>query len=382
MREILKKICFVSVPHFIAESEEARSAGSRGPLVVASGSMARSVVLDCSPGIEGVYARKGLFLKNIRRKSGIRVIPVDYEYVEELNGRVASFLRAFSPSVESPEVGEYFIDLTGTRRLLGREIDTCGRVLAGLKDRFGLRGRCGIGRTMLVARLAAGVAGDGGAYEVPDISENIFLPPLSVTMLPDLSPATKNRLLMDFSVRSIEDLCAFSKNDLVNIFGKDGEVLFNYSRGLSRSTLIERETGREVKGERVVDGDENNDDALRRLFFDLVLELCARIRRESVVPRSARITVVYRDGYRYTTAGSLSHPSSYEEDLYRELLLHLNRGLKRRTCVKKFLLAFYRFTAPSAQLSLFSDTRRTQELTRAFDRIRDRYGRKSIGYGA
>ena len=105
------------------------------------------------------------------------------------------------------------------------------------------------------------------------------------------------------------------------------------------------------------------------------------MRRERVFPQSAKITVVYQDDYRYTTAGKLDQASFYEEQLYRELVFRLNRALKRRTCVKKIILAFSRFTAPSYQLNLFHDIYRTNELARAFDHIRRRFGKKSIGYG-
>ncbi|KPJ51611.1 hypothetical protein AMJ39_09595, partial [candidate division TA06 bacterium DG_24] len=60
---------------------------------------------------------------------------------------------------------------------------------------------------------------------------------------------------------------------------------------------------------------------------------------------------------------------------------YLNRALKRRTCVKKIILALSHFTEPSCQLSLFHEAHRTSELAKAFDQIRQRFGKKSIGYG-
>jgi DNA polymerase-4 len=383
MENLAKKIAFISIPHFIAEAEEARQSGEEGfPLVVASGSQPKSVVLDYSRSIADSPIKKGLYLKNIEFLQGkARVFSVNYEYIEELNGNASAYLQNYSPSVENPGIGEYFIDLTGTQRLFGRELDTCGKILKELKTLFGFTSRCGIGSTTLIAQLASEVAGEGCVYEILESSEPHFFPPLSITLLPDLPLSLKNELLLDYSIRCMGDLLLFSKSDLRNLFGSNGELLFNYSRGISRNTLIEKKTEDVLTSECIINSEKNDNDLIRRKFFNLVLELCEHMREDHVFPQVARITVVYQDDYRYTTAGKLLHPSFYEEKLYRELVFYLNRALKRRTCVKKILLSFSRFATPSLQLSLFHDTYRTRELVRAFDQIRKRFGKKSIGYG-
>jgi len=168
MTKASKKIAFISIPHMVAESEEARQDGKeRFPLVVASGSQPKSIVLDYSRSIEDSPIKRGLYLKNIGFiRTRARVLPVDYEYVEALNRQVVGYLKNYSPSVENPGIGEYFIDLTGTERLFGRTLDTCGKIVQLLGKLFRLTARCGIGNTTLISRLAAEVSGDGGVYEI------------------------------------------------------------------------------------------------------------------------------------------------------------------------------------------------------------------------
>jgi DNA polymerase-4 len=384
MKDPSKKIAFISIPHMVAESEEARQDGNeKWPLVVASGEQPKSIVLDFSRSIEGTPIKRGLYLKNIDFiRDRTRILPVDYEYVESFNDRLVGYLKNYSPYVENPGIGEYYIDLSGTELLFGRPLDTCGKIVGQLRRVFKLTASCGIGSTTLSARLAAGISGDGGVYEVLQNPEKLFFPSLSITLLPNLPLSLKNELLLEYSIRSMGDLLPFSRADLRNLFGTEGDLLYNYSRGISRSTLIEKKTEEVLQRECVINHERNDDDLIRRKFFNLILELCEEMRREHVFPRSAKITVVYQDDYRYTTAGKLLHPCFYEEKLYGELVFHLNRALKRRTCVKKIVLAFSRFTAPSLQLSLFHDTYRMSELSKAFDQIRRRFGKKSIGYGA
>ncbi len=378
-----KKIAFIFTPHIITESEEARADGEYGrPLIVVSRNVSRGIVLDYSRSLEGSSVRKGIFLKDLgplREKSRVRA--VDYECLEELNAGVVTSLKKYSPAVENPVLGEYFIDLTGTRRLFGREIETCGRILKELKTNFGLSACCGIGRTTLTARMAARVAGDGGVYEIFDAAEKIFFAPLSIEFLPGLSRPVKSELMKDYGIRRMGDLRPFSREDLVRLFGGEGRLLYDYSQGAARQNLIEKKTEKALKRECIVSSEDNDDEAVRRTFFNLVLELCSLMREQRVIPLFAKITVVYQDNYRYVTAGRLKHPSFLEAALYGDLVFYLDRALRRRTCIKKLSLTLSRFSPASQQLSLFSDAPRSGELARAFDGIRKRFGKKSIGYG-
>lgn len=363
------------------ELETAECSIRRIPLVIASGITPKSVVVDYSGELEHTSIKRGQYLKDIVSLiEGAKIIPVDNEYVEELNRKVTGYLKNFSPTVENPYPGSYYIDLTGTRRLFGKEIDTCGRIILGLKA-MGFTARCGVGSTTLVARLASEVAGDCAVYEVFEPSESLFITPLSITLLPDLPLPVQKELREDYNIKKIGELLGFSKNDLRYLFGKTGELLYEYSRGWARNTLNEKKTEEALKWECVINSEGNDNRVLRRRFFDMLVEVCTTLRREQRVPKRAELTVVYRDNYHYITGGKLSHPSFFEEELYRELVFYLNRALQRRTSVKKFILCLSRFTHPSLQLELFEDALKATELSRACDLIRERYGSGSIAYG-
>jgi len=127
---------------------------------------------------------------------------------------------------------------------------------------------------------------------------------------------------------------------------------------------------------------ENNSDRLvQKSFFNLILKLCIKMREENIAPLVSEIRIIYQDDYIYTYHKKLSDPSFFEERLYKELKPYLNRALKRRTCIKKITLSFSHFTAPFFQANLFHDAFRILRLTRAFDLIQKRFGKKYIHYG-
>ncbi len=384
MAHLKRRIVCIWIPHIFSEGEVRRNTALRGiPLVIVSGSRARSVVIDCSRVIEGSGVKKGAFLKDIAALRGkVRALPADYEYIEKLHKNLLEHLNLYSPFVEDTGPGEYYLDLTGTRKLFGREIDTCGKIMQELKSAFGFTSRMGIGSTLLVARLASRIAGFGSVYDISQTAERTFLSPLSVELLTDLSPEVRDELLYSYNIRSLGDLMLFSRDELTSMFGKDGALLYDCSRGFSRNTVVGEKTEKVLKTELVVSSDSNDDGTLTRHLFSMILELCTLMRRERLFPRTFCLRVVYQDNYRVTAAGKLKTPSFLEKTLYKELEAHMKKALRRRTCVKKIILCFSNFITSSLQLSLFTDSAPTERLADAFDMIQNRFGKKYIRYGA
>jgi DNA polymerase-4 len=383
MQRLPRRIVCISIPHIFVESEESKSHRHLDlPLVVVSGNLSKGVILDYSETLAAFRVKKGMFLRSITPLRGkIRVLPADYEHVEELSRKVIHHLKNYSPYVESLKAGEYYLDLTGTRRLFGRELDTCGKLVHELKTAYGFTSRIGIGRTTLTARMASQVAGGCGVYDVCEASENLFLSPLSVELIAEISPLVRKELLWNYNIQRIGDLRLFTRHDLACMFGREGEVLYNYSRGLSRNRLVDQGTEKVLKKELIVSSESNDDGILRRSFFSMILELCTRMRREYIFPQAFRITVVYQDNYRYVYSGRLKRPSFFEKRLYGELITYLNRALLRRTCMKKIVLSFSHFVPPSLQPALFHNDSRMEKLAGAFDVIQKKLGKKYIRYG-
>ena len=309
-----RRIAFVSIPHIFAESEEARTdrpgaplrgrpqegmpeADSSGhatgrpaaenparpaekeprlPLVIVSGRFPKGVIIDYSKALERSTVKRGAFVKSLEPiREKIRVLPADHEYVEEIHRRIVALLKNYSPLVESPKAGHYYLDLTGTGRLFGRELDTCGSIIGEIGRTFGLHARAGIGSTTLVSRLAARVSAEHGVYDVASPSEALFLAPLGVELLPGVSPGVKRELLDAYNIRRIGDLEPFTREDLAGMFGREGEALYRCARNddpnLARGRLLEKKTERFLEQSLVVSSESNDDAALRRQFFSTVL---------------------------------------------------------------------------------------------------------------
>ncbi len=396
-----RRIAFIRLPYILAEVSERRQAG---PLVVVSGLSPKGVVLDYSKELENglrirsaPVVRRGAFLRDIEAATpgfapgftrGVRVVTADFERLEDAHAEVVRTLKDYSPQVTAGKEGEYCLDLTGTRRIFGREIDTCTAVLERIKQELGFTARAGIGSNLLIGSLASAVVAEGGVYDISPRAERAFILPLSVELLPrlptGLSRDTVDELVSNYGIGRIEDLLPFSREDLCCMFGHEGDILYRCARGEAGTQPVRaqaRPSGA-LKREVTISSEQNDDRSVRRWFFTLVLQLCRELRERYVFPGRFFLAAVYQDDYRHTEEGRLATPSFFESDVYRQLLPCLDRALKRRTCVKKLVLSFSRFKTPSFQLSLFGDTSRLSRLAGALDHITQRFGGETIRYGA
>ena len=122
----------------------------------------------------------------------------------------------------------------------------------------------------------------------------------------------------------------------------------------------------------------NDDNLIRRRFFQLLVETCMRMRREAVIPLRFYLQVIYKDDHKFSSNRKIQDPSFIERRLYKELLPHLEKALERRICLKKIVLTFSGFIPAVVQESLFADEDKDLRISRTFDNIRDRFGRNAI----
>lgn len=383
MRNFARKIIFINIPHIFIEAEKLRRKWSDDiQCVVASGESQASLIIDAPDNLSPAIV-KGMYLKEIKScskqvKSRVNVITADFDYMEEINRMITDHLKKYSIIVESDYSGGFYIDLTGTERLFGRVIDTCGRIISELGSLYGFGAQIGAAGNKLVSYIAAKITGVNSVYEININSENIFLGPAKIDYLPDIPSEVKREILSGYNIQTINDLGAFSKPDLKTLFKKHGDILYSYSRNIAPDYISACKEEKIISRSLVLSDKANDDSVIRRRFFHLVLELCAEMRREEIFPLRFDLRIIYRDDYKYAKSRAIDNPTFIEKNIYALLLPYLDTALARRTGVKKIILWFLNFIPADIQESLFAEEDRHLKLSRTFDSIREKFGKKGI----
>jgi len=382
-----RRIVHFHVPALpIAVARVARPGLRARPVVVASAPSGRSLVLSVSREArrEGVF--KGMSLQHaMRRCPGLTALSPDPESSEAACQGIAQIAARYTPCLETARPGHLYLDLTGTERLWGAARDAARRVRAEVLERLGLAGTAGVAGNKLVAGIASRAFPSDGVLNVDHGREADFMAPLSVGLMPGIGPVRRKLLSEELNIVRIRQLAALDLDRLALIFGRQAPVIHDRSLGID-PTPVYPVFRTPVMAEEITLSQETPDDArLLGCLYRLVATCGFRMRQQGISPRQAGLLVRYADHMEAGGRLKLPCPCSHDRDFYAPLKALFVSRCTRRVRVGFIRVWFWEFTPPDPQRTLFAlpsrDDGKRSLLTRALDRIRERYGETAVMYG-
>ena len=233
------RIALVSIPHYPCALEIHRRRGlARGPLIVGDTEQPKHV-LDCSDSAGQQHVQHGM---SIRKALGFCpdavVIPPDPVLYCTQWEAILDALDVLSPVIEDEEQGRAYLDVSGLQLLYRDEADLSESIITAVKQASGLDASIGIASGKFPALAAAHTAAPGEHRVVPAGTEEDFLSPINVGLLP-VEPEIIFRLRL-LGLDRIGDLTVFSIPELQSQFGLAGKRLWQLANGTDDEPLRPR----------------------------------------------------------------------------------------------------------------------------------------------
>lgn len=345
------------------------------PVIVGGHSLRRGVVSSCSYEARAFGVRNAMPLyKAMQLCPGAIVVRVEMGRYRDMNERLREIWSRYSPLVEVASFDEAYLDLTGSRALLGEPLDVARRLQAEIRDVTGLPCTVGIGPNKLLAKVASKRGKPAGLCAVPRGEELAWLAPLRVTDLHGIGEATARRLA-DLGINRVGHLQAMSEAELARCLGAGSEHLVRMARGQDDRPLTPSSPAKSIGAERTFDDDLRDAERLKAILFDLVQEVAFRARRGRVLARTVSVKIRYRDFETIERERTLPVASD-DDQAFAALALELLRAHSDPARPLRLLgVRLSNFTT-TGQLSLFDGPQHEaqQQLNKALDRLRERHG--------
>ena len=300
----------------------------------------------------------------------------------EWSDRVANILAKFSPTVEMVSIDEAYLDLAGTERLYGPPFAAADKLLRSITRTTGLPCSGGLATTRLVAKVASDQAKPRGFLWVAPGAEARFLAPLSVRKIPGIGKVTEGALRA-LSIETVEQLAAFPQAKLEKIFGQWGTALYRKARGGDSYEFVIDAEPKSISHNHTFGEDTDDTAALSAVLSHLSQKACKRLREAGLVTRTLTLTIRYAGFDTYTRSKTLSEPTCLDADIFAvfQNLFRQHRDSRRK--VRLLGVSLSALTHGAEQLDLLEAERRAkiEKLTRAADRLRDRFGFDSVQFG-
>lgn len=369
----------------VARLEDPEGVGRKSLVIVGGSASGRGVVTSASYEARAYGVHSAMPTAHaLRLCPEATVVSVPREACSRKSRAIRKALQDLSPVVQPASIDEYYLDLSGTERLLeGETLEaTARRIRERVLEATGISVSVGGGTTKTVAKLATRRAKPGGVWIVPPGGEDGFLGELDLSDLPGVGPALAEALRAKGLVR-VADALRVERTWLCRWFGEGrGAWLHDRIRGVDPTPVTSDEGRKSVSSERTFARDLDSDRDLERQLARLVASATGSLREQGL--RARTVTVKLRDGDFTTRQAGHTLPDAVESDravfgVARGLLADLRR--RRRTGARLLgvgLSGLVESDAPR-QLALFEEaaqveTERDRALARVVDDLRSRFG--------
>ena len=372
----------------VARLEDPEGVG-REPLLVVGGRSDRGVITSASYAAREYGVRSGMPTRRARQLCpDAVVVPVPRGACVERSRAVRAVLDELSPVVQAASIDEFYLDLTGTERMLkGEELAaTADRIRRVVRERTEVAVSLGGGTQRVVAKVATRLAKPDGVHVVRPGGEAAFMAQFRLEQVPGIGPAFVEQLKKK-GLTTCEEAAGVEREWLARWFGPGrGAWLWERVRGIDPSEVDARDRRKSISSERTFFADIDDDDELERRLLELSCSVGGQLRTKEL--RARTVTVKLRDyDYRTRQAGS-TQPEGVETDraifAVAASLLHGLRH-RRRTPARLLGVGVSNLVrqVPAEQLEFFGreeklETERDRTIARAVDRIRERYGREAV----
>jgi DNA polymerase-4 len=360
---------FVSVERLL----DRRLAGK--PLLI-GGTGDRGVVAACSYETRAFGVHSGMPMRQARAMcpEAIVIRGNTQNYMRHSEA-VTDIVREAVPVCEKTSIDEFYADLTGLDRFFG-----CGKFARELRERVvretGLPISTGLSTSKTVSKMATGEAKPAGALHIHSGTERTFLGPLSIRKIPSVGTATFHTL-RNLGVRRIHTVQDMPPDLLEQVLGANGRMIWRKAHGIDPSPVIPFSERKSISTERTFARDTADLQRIRPLLIAMAENLAYQLRRGRRLTASITVKVRYADFDTRTLTASLPYTAA-DHLLVPRILELFDRLFDRRVLVRLIGVKYSHLVSGGCQMDLFNDTGERVALYQALDRIRDRFGDRSI----
>ncbi len=403
----MRDILHLDMDAFYASVETLDDPGLKGKPVIVGGAERRGVVCAASYEARKFGVHSAMPTATARRLCPQGVfLPVRMERYQEASERIFGIFHRFTPLVEALSIDEAFLDVTASVTLFGSPEGIAGKIREAVRKETGLTVSAGVAGSKLVAKIASDLHKPDGLTVVPRGEEREFLASLPVGKLWGVGKVSQ-AALHRMGVQTIGELSRISVEVLERKFGKHGAMLHELSLGIDEREVTPEREAKSIGREDTYDTDLVDPEGLRRELLSLSDRVASRMRGHDVKGKTVTLKVKYHDFTLITRAVTLIEPTDDGGEIYRSVLRLLDKTEAGRRPVRLLGISLSHLAGgkgtpvpeKSVQLPLFraaspkprpeeagippaASRERKENLNRAVDRIREKFGEKGVAPGS
>ena len=374
-------ILHVDMDAFFASVEIRDDPSLAGKAVVVAGG-SRGVVLSANYEARkfGIHAAMPAGQAKRMAPHAIFVRPTHNRY-GEISDRIMEIFANYTPLVEPISLDEAFLDVTGSRKLIGTGAEIAELIRADVYSQQGITCSVGIATTKFIAKLASQKCKPDGMLEVDPAKVLDFLHPLPVSAVWGVGPKTNEELLR-LGLRTVGDIARTPRQTLIRALGEaNGVHLYELAWGRDYRAVTPDEPDKSISAVETFPWDLVDEEEILRELLRLTEKASGRLRASSMSAQTISIKVRFADFKTISRSKTVPLPINGMQECYevaKKLYQALNLDRVQIRLIGIALESLVDSAGSPVQLELGERESGWREATKAVDQAKARFGAGSV----
>ena len=371
-------IAHLDMDAFFTSVEQADDPELRGKPVVIGQSL-RGVASAASYEARKFGVRSAMPIVQARKLCPHAVfLPGRMSRYREVSQQVMGVMRSLCPVVEQASVDEAYADLSGTGRIYGPPENLALRLKAEILAATGLTCSVGIAPNKFLAKIASDWNKPDGLTRIRPEDVPLFLHDLPLRKIPGVGQHFHEELSR-MGVTTIPHVLAHPRAYWEEVMGKRGAFLHDRASGIDDSPVVPDSQPKSCSAENTLERDTLDRTLLERWLLIQAERIGRELRGLGKKGMTVTLKIKFHDFCLITRSKTLHAPTDITTEIFEAARGLLTREKLTRP-VRLIGTGVSNFRHVQASLPLAPDAcrKRNQTLDQTMDRIRDRFGSKSI----
>jgi len=378
--EQLATILHVDMDAFYASVAEKDNPKLKGKAVVV-GAGRRGVVSAANYEARkfGIRAAMPVYKAKALAPHAIFISPNMARY-EEVSIAVMKIFEEVTPLVEPISLDEAFLDVTGSKRLLGSGRQIADLIRKRVEEQEGITCSVGISHNKFIAKIASNHCKPNGVLEIDPEKVLDFLHPLAAKEIWGVGPKT-NEQLMKMGLLTVGDIANTPRSTLIRVLGQaSGSSLYELAWGRDYRDVETEHIEKSISASETFDLDLDSQEEILKEFLRLTERGVERMREKGFATNTISIKVRFADFKTISRSKTVDLPITGTQEIFEVvknlyLALNLDRVLIRLVGISLDSLVE---DEDVKQLTLGERANGWRQADKAIDRIKGRFGADSL----
>ncbi|WP_316810870.1 DNA polymerase IV [Pedobacter heparinus] len=361
---------------FFVSVEVRKNSALVGKPVIIGGTSDRGVVTSCSYEARKFGVHSAMPSRMARQLCPHAVfIKGNMDAYSKASHEITAIIKEKVPLFEKASIDEHYIDMTGMDRFYG-SMKFARELRDNIIKELHLPISFGLSVNKTVSKMATNECKPNGELDVEAADVQSFLNPLSIRKIPGLGEKSFIRL-SDMGIKKIFTLAQIHPGHMNALMGKSGLFLLRKAKGIDYSPVVPYTEQKSIGTQCTFKADTIDINTINNLLTSMVMDLAFQLRDKNKLASCITVTIRYSN-FEDVTRQAVIPYTSLDSTLIQKTKDLFKQVYTRRMLLRLVGVRLSGLVSGFEQIDLYSESAEQYSLVQAMDRIKKKYGEKSI----